>query len=455
MKRLICLLIAAALALPLAAFKFPEEHLLCRLLGLGELPESPEFASVWDCVPGLMGSLDDEVEKAGVTAYPEAIAFDRAMRAYPAELPLTEESFDKAASSPVTLWRVPIAREKGFVYATFRLEEGEPVTYETGASDSFDSGVRVSYVFEGGELDRAVEESGLKPSEARILSFDELKADMIVFRADGRLYAIPYFENPPDGVENKRVIPFGSLILAVSRAVEETEIPYPLGAYLPDTPDYEGARGFDGEMRRQADSLADALTVIPARIRYGHAAQVFLIEKLGSYADIEAARTSGEYLWKIPVVSEGQHIVSSLRAKDGRLTGCSTEAGSAKSSGQTAYIFDRSLVENAIAESGLDAGDVIVCSVPSAFVDFVSFKAGGGDYVIPFAARPDFWDLENGRVYELDEMIPEVEKLIANSDPFGGASGVSPLWLIAGAAALAAAITLVVIWLRRRAGMKR
>ena len=211
MKKLAAIIVLLALSMSLAAFRFPEEHALCKLLGLGELPESPEFASVWDCVPELMGSLSDEVETAGVSVYPEAIAFDRAMRVFPAELPLSESSLGAAADSPVTLWRVPIAREKGFVYATFRLEEGMPVTYETGASASFEEGVRVSYIFEGGDLDAALTESGLDPAEACILSFDELSADIILFKAGGRYYAIPYAENGIEGIENKKVVPLNTL----------------------------------------------------------------------------------------------------------------------------------------------------------------------------------------------------------------------------------------------------
>lgn len=250
-----------------------------------------------------------------------------------------------------------------------------------------------------------------------------------------------------------------SLFLLCAAVLAGGEPFSPFGGTLADSPDFESAKSFEADIRSQVDSLSsggEAMGEIP----YDKAVQVFITEDLRSFGDIESAKTGGEYVWRIPVVSGDQRIVSSLRAVKGKLTGCSSEAGTYESMKREAYLFDPSLIENTLDASGADRGDYMVCTVPSVQVDYISFNAEGKTRVIPFASRPDFWGLENGRAYDLEEFIKEVNTLISDSGPlYGGGSGaggdISPIWYVLCAAAAAAIAAAVIIVLRKRSAAKR
>ena len=226
-----------------------------------------------------------------------------------------------------------------------------------------------------------------------------------------------------------------------------------IGPSLIDEPEYESASALGEEIMRQAEALASANTALPDSVPFDRAVKVFQAEELSSGSDIEKAKESGVYLWKVPICSEGEFIYSVIRVEDGRAVSCSAASGSRDQMKQEEYFFDPAVVEGAIAESGLEASDPFVVTVPDAFVDIVCFTSGGKTFAVPFASRPDFWALDNAKVYPIDEVISALRDLQSGSPdgPSGGGSSGSagfPLWaavLIPAAALAAAAIVALLI----------
>lgn len=105
--------------------------------------------------------------------------------------------------------------------------------------------------------------------------------------------------------------------------------------------------------------------------------------------------------------------------------------------------------------------DMICVHIPRYFANFVCVMFSSGTYLIPYAARPDFTGLTNGKLYPADEVRDTL--LITMGDPaddpgdeynMGGAGSVSeqpgqtiPLpVIIIPAAVIAAGIVMILVW---------
>lgn len=141
---------------------------------------------------------------------------------------------------------------------------------------------------------------------------------------------------------------------------------------------------------------------------------------------------SSDYVWDVP--NEAEQVFR-IRVIDGqwKVIGYSTPLAGEKDPS----IIDLDLVDAAIAElaKSYDVSDIQVqCFLADMyFANFVYITTPDNEYLIPFAARPDFTGLENGRLYTaleasqiLVENFPLIEgEMNGSTDNNGGAGGMN------------------------------
>lgn len=184
-----------------------------RVIHAGELPESPEFAEAIDCVADILRLAEIEAEKVGVRELPESIPFDKAAKVFTPDRLLSEDGLFELAKTDEYTWIMPLAREKGVIYASIAVKAGRVTGYEVSSAADIASCGRALYVFDGGAVDRAVRESRLTPEEGAVFSLPDTDVDFAAFRAGGSAFAIPFCGEPEKlGLENGKLMPLDELI---------------------------------------------------------------------------------------------------------------------------------------------------------------------------------------------------------------------------------------------------
>ena len=205
---------ALILVFALTGAAFAADTLIGDLLSIGDLPYSPEFSDVLDCTDDILDEAADLMGEAGVTSLPESLPFYKAVKVYPCESPRSDKDLEAARSGSAYLWRMPVAREKGIIWATVAINDGKVAGYSVDAAEDFSPG-RGTYIFDGGMVEQLLTTFGLEPEDACVYSSDALSSDFIVFRAKGVSYVIPFSSAPEKlGLENAEVYPLSALFNA-------------------------------------------------------------------------------------------------------------------------------------------------------------------------------------------------------------------------------------------------
>ncbi len=154
-------------------------------------------------------------------------------------------------------------------------------------------------------------------------------------------------------------------------------------------------------------------------INFENTVKVFKVEKLESIRDIENAVNNDSYYYRVPLLVDSGYIYSTLQINKNKVESYDTSMIFDKSLNQVAYLFETSIVDKIVEENKLDYTDIVVFTIPSIKTDFLFVKKGEKTLVIPFASRPDFLDVENGKVYEFEdfsELVNNLLKDISESD---------------------------------------
>jgi hypothetical protein len=118
------------------------------------------------------------------------------------------------------------------------------------------------------------------------------------------------------------------------------------------------------------------------------------------------------YQYRVPLIKDTGYIFSTLIIEDSKVISHESEMTYDTSLGQASYLFDSNLVENIISSVSKEVLDLSVMTIPTISTDFVYFTSENGAFVIPFSSRPDFLELENGKVYSYDVFAKKTIELL-------------------------------------------
>ena len=130
-----------------------------------------------------------------------------------------------------------------------------------------------------------------------------------------------------------------------------------------------------------------------------------------------------QYVWKIPVAeTENHYVFATLLINSPKDISIFTGFAPKDELRDVTYLFDRELVSNILKESGLNVNYEVILpmNLPILHTDVVVFYADEVTYGIPFSARADLLGIENGKVYNIDELLSITQKMAqeeaANTD---------------------------------------
>jgi len=198
------------------------------------------------------------------------------------------------------------------------------------------------------------------------------------------------------------------------------------------TPAYAAIVSLEADLLRQMNSLVEgpATKPLPRSVDFSKTVKVYILEEMNTDG-ITAAIAANTFFYRVPLHTDEGFMYATIMVKDGAVSGSGTTATRDTSLGQASYLFDAALVSGAISKQSLAASDVAVINIPYIWTDFIYCKAGGREYAIPFASRPDFLGLRNGEVYELDTFFDAANALrdeLAGGQNGGGYAPKSGAW---------------------------
>ncbi len=144
------------------------------------------------------------------------------------------------------------------------------------------------------------------------------------------------------------------------------------------------------------------------------AVKLYPLNKLDGIDDINNAIKTNSYIYKIPISEKRRYSYFAFKVENKEVISYETHETANKSLATAKYLFEPNLVNDVIAKSGLEVSDVNILTIPVIKTDFVYFKSADKHYVIPFSSRPDFLEIENGKIYEFDDFAWHVNELLQN-----------------------------------------
>lgn len=217
-------------------------------------------------------------------------------------------------------------------------------------------------------------------------------------------------------------------MLPIGALAAETENEISLTADIETSSEYTSLLSYETDILRQMQVLAQATKKdrLPTTVDFTKAVKVFALSDLDSSETIKTAKNSNSYYYRVPLLIDTGYVYSTFVISNGKVSGYDTSMTYDTTVGQVAYLFDEEIVSALLATVNEKVTDVTVLTIPAIKADFVYFTAGGKAYAIPFASRPDFWELDNGKIYEYEKIVSCAKALLnemSDSDAFVGNQG--------------------------------
>lgn len=236
------------------------------------------------------------------------------------------------------------------------------------------------------------------------------------------------------------------MVLVLCIATVAGSILFPSTAYIytddpiDDPKEYQAMRALEDQILGNGEETAGV-----AQLRLDEAVRTYLLspEEFLLHAEmgtLSQVRENTSYSWKVPVYMDEEtgayKYVSFGYLKNGRfeyIVG-TVPAGSYNLQEHLFYPEEtlRRLHDAGVSETS----NVYVISISNMSLDVVVAEEEGCVKVIPFASRPDFLKLENGKVISLEELAEKVDEY---RDSTNGSRDYVP-WLVAGGTVLLAAV---------------
>ena len=134
-----------------------------------------------------------------------------------------------------------------------------------------------------------------------------------------------------------------------------------------------------------------------------------MLELLSSSDLISEIEGWEKYCWKIPVVNEGEDVLSYIVVsvdENDKWTQYEVKVEDDFAKEQVEYLFDETLIDRLISENEMKNVEKVYTVSVSADVnaDLIIIVTDEECYVIPFAVRPDFMGITNKKAYTVEEM---------------------------------------------------
>ena len=222
--------------------------------------------------------------------------------------------------------------------------------------------------------------------------------------------------------------------LPFSAHADEAEDEIVLTGDIENSTEYASLIGYKADILRQMKSLVQIREKdsLPTDVDFTKAVRVFPLCDLDSSEAVKVAKGNRTYYYRVPLLVDTGYIYSTFVISNSKVSGYDTSMTYDTTMGQVTYLFDEDIVRNILATVDEKVTDVAVLTIPEIKVDFVYFSAGGEAFAVPFASRPDFWELDNGKVYKYEELIKctkmllnEVSGEYAFADNMGGGGAVN------------------------------
>ena len=142
------------------------------------------------------------------------------------------------------------------------------------------------------------------------------------------------------------------------------------------------------------------------------------IEQLKSDAVIQYLADYSDYFWRIPVQDRGENgadYAVAYKNNSGAWKYYTASSENKTGSQQVAYIFDVDLVDRILSEKGIVPEQLYAIGISNIGLDCIVVQSQGAIGIIPFASRPEFLGVDNGKVYSPEEMSQKIKEYLEAS----------------------------------------
>lgn len=194
----------------------------------------------------------------------------------------------------------------------------------------------------------------------------------------------------------------------------------------------------------------------------------FLVQ-LKSEGFIEYLENYEVYCWRIPVQDRGEKGADYAVAyvnKNGEWAYYTASSDNEIGRQQVEYIFAAEEIEQILSENKIVATKLYALAISNIGLDCIVVEMNGTVGIIPYAARPEFLGLENGKIYSQEEIGQKISNYMEESSydftadgiNGGGGGGIedsdsnSPVVYIVIAGLMISTIIFIVLTKRRQIG---
>lgn len=136
------------------------------------------------------------------------------------------------------------------------------------------------------------------------------------------------------------------------------------------------------------------------------------IEQLNSDAVIQYLANYDDYCWRIPVQDRGENgadYAVVYMNYSGKWSYYTTSSENKIGSQQVEYIFDLDLVDQILSENEMIPEQLYAIGISNIGLDCIVVQSQGEIGIIPFASRPEFLGVDNGKVYSPEAMSQKIK----------------------------------------------
>lgn len=172
-------------------------------------------------------------------------------------------------------------------------------------------------------------------------------------------------------------------------------------------------------------------------IDFTNASKVFvytpqeLLTLLNSNNIVDNIQKNPNYCWKIPVANRDDGVDYAVAYTDASgnwtyYTASTTELGK----NEVLYIIDPDNINNTLSENNIKyVQQMYALTISDMGMDMLIVDTGTKLFVIPYASRPDFFNLENGKAYSTTDMYEIINTYLSQQtsyveQPSGGGAGI-------------------------------
>ena len=142
------------------------------------------------------------------------------------------------------------------------------------------------------------------------------------------------------------------------------------------------------------------------------------VEQLKSDEIMQYLADYGDYCWRIPVQDRGENgadYAVIYKNNSGKWRYYTTRSENKIGSQQVEYIFNPDLVGQILSENEMIPEQLYAIGISNIGLDCIIVQSQGEVGIIPFASRPEFLEIVNGKVYSPEDMSKKIKAYLDTS----------------------------------------